>query len=285
MSDDALLEDLCLRAFRFFWEQADPTTGLVLDRARTDGGKALGRSLEVASTALSGFSLTAMCIASKRRWTDPNRIRERVRATLRHLAYQQEHVRGWYYHFVDRKNGERVGNSELSTIDTALLLAGVLTAQQYYAEDAEIFDLASNIYNRVDFGWMLDPQTSLLHTGWRPETGMLRAEWAHYAEQVILYLLAIGSPSYPIPTKSWYSFDRPVIETFGYKFVGRSPLFTHQFSQAWLYLAGLHDGPPFEIDYFQNSVTATYAQPRLLHEPSRNLSRLFRVPLGRHRIG
>jgi hypothetical protein len=258
-SDDVFLEDLSTRAFLFFWEQSDPQTGLVLDRVRANGDNIGGRNLEVASTAVTGFALTAMCIASERRWMDPNRLRERVRATLRHFVYHQEHVRGWYYHFVDRSNGTRVWASELSTIDTALLLAGVLTAQQYYRDDDAIFTLASSIYNRVDFHWMLDNQTNLLHMGWRPETGLLRGEWASYDEQSILYLLGIGSPTYPIAATSWYRFDRPTVETHGYKFVGRGPLFTHQYSQAWLNLANLRDGPPLRIDYFKNSVTATYA--------------------------
>lgn len=258
-SDEAFLENLSFRAFLFFSEHSDPHTGLALDRVRTNGDKIPGRNLEAASVALTGFGVTAMCIASDRRWMDPNQLRKRVRATLRHFAYDQEHVKGWYYHFVNRKSGERVWNSELSTIDTALLLAGILTAQQYYRDDDEIFRLASGIYERVDFTWMLDKQTGLLHMGWRPETGFLRAEWAAYDEQAILYVLAIGSPTYAIPASSWYRFDRPVIESFGYKVVGRGPLFTHQYSQAWLDLAGLRDGPPFGIDYFHNSVAATYA--------------------------
>jgi hypothetical protein len=258
-SDEAFLEDLSYRAFLFFWEQGDPHTGLVLDRVRTTGENIAGRSLGVASTALTGFALTAMCIGSERRWMDADRLRERVRATLRHFANDQDHVRGWYYHFVDRKSGDRAWNSELSTIDTALLLAGVLTAQQYYRDDAEMFNLASVIYNRADFRWLLDEQTGLLHMGWRPETGLLRAEWAAYDEQALLYVLGIGSPTHPIPAKTWYSFDRQPIEAYGYRFVGRGPLFTHQYSQAWMDLNGLRDGPPFEIDYFQNSAAATYA--------------------------
>ena len=127
-SDGAFLEDLSHRAFLFFWEHSDPHTGLVLDRVRTDGTAIPGRNLEVASIALTGFGLTAMCIAAERRWVDPNQVRETVRAALRYLANEQEHVRGWYYHFVNRKSGERAWNSEFSTIDTALLLAGVITA-------------------------------------------------------------------------------------------------------------------------------------------------------------
>ena len=257
--DDAFLNDLSRRAFLFFAEHSDPHTGLVLDRVRTNGENVPGRNLEVASTALTGFALTAICIASERQWADPNGLRERARATLRHLAYSQEHVRGWYYHFVNRKSGDRVWNSEISTMDTALLVAGVLATQQYYGDDAEMFRLASEIYERIDFVWMLDNETGLLHMGWRPETGFLRAEWTAYDEQAILYVLGIGSPAHSIPAESWYRFDRPLIETAGCRFVGRGPLFTHQYSQAWLDLAGLRDGPPFEIDYFQNSVAATYA--------------------------
>ncbi|MBV8897172.1 MAG: hypothetical protein JO051_11720, partial [Acidobacteriaceae bacterium] len=123
-ADDDFLEDLSRRAFRFFWEQGDPNTGLVLDRVRADGTPIAGRNLEAASTAVTGFYLTALCIASERRWINPNDVLQRARACLRHLANQQEHVRGWYYHFVNRKNGERIWNCELSSIDTALLLAG-----------------------------------------------------------------------------------------------------------------------------------------------------------------
>ena len=116
-------------------------------------------------------------------------------------------------------------------IDTALLLAGVITAQQYYQGDAEIVSLASSVYERVDFNWMLDKRTGLLHMGWTPEKGLLRAEWAAYDEQSILYVLGMGSPTQAIPTQCWYSVDRPVIESYGYKVVGTVPPFTHQYSQ------------------------------------------------------
>jgi hypothetical protein len=258
-ADDAFLEDLSRRSFRFFWEQGDQATGLVLDRVRASGTEIGGRHLQVASTALTGFSLTAMCIASERRWQDPNEIRERVRQSLRHLAYNQENIRGWFYHFVHRKSGARVWNSEVSTIDTALLVAGVITAQQYFREDAEIFNLANEIYARIDFPWMLDPRTGLLRMGWTPEKGFLRTEWVDYRENAILHILAIGSPTNPIPARCWYLFDRDAIELAGYRYVGGGPIFTHQYSQVWLDLSGLRDGPPFRIDYFQNSVAATYA--------------------------
>ncbi len=261
-TDQALLEDLSRRAFAFFWEQSDPNTGLVLDRVGTAGTQNVSRSVDVASVALTGFFLTAMCIGCARRWRDPDEIRERIRASLRHFAYKQDHVRGFYFHFVNRKNGERVWKSELSTIDTALFLAGVITAQQYFNGDSEIFSLASYLYERVDFPWMLDHRTGWLRISWTPETGFQRGEWNNYSENAILHILAIGSPTHPIPVQCWYSFDREPIECGGYKYVGPGPLFTHQYSQAWLALEGLRDGPPFQIDYFQNSVIATYAHRR-----------------------
>ncbi len=257
--DDKFLEDLSRRAFLYFWEQSDPHTGLVLDRCRASGEIITGRHLDVASIAASGFGLCALCIASARRWADPNEIHTRLRSSLRHLFYNQEHVRGWYYHFVDRKTGARVWNCELSTIDTAILIAGVLTVQQCYKEDPEIVWLAQRLFERVDFNWMVDHDDGFLRMGWFPNKGFLRAEWFKYVEGNILYLLAIASPTHPIPVKTWYLFDRQPIEFCGYNYYGRGPIFTHQYSQAWMYTAGFRDGPPFEIDYFQNSVTATYA--------------------------
>ncbi len=119
--------------------------------------------------------------------------------------------------------------------------------------------LGAEIYHRVDFPWMLDRSSDLLRMGWLPEQGFLRAEWIEYDEEAILYLLAIASPANPIDVRSWYAFERNPVELAGYRFVGRGPIFTHQYSQAWMYLANLRDGPPFGIDYFQNSVVATYA--------------------------
>jgi hypothetical protein len=258
-SDNAFLEDLSRRSFLYFWEQGDPLTGLVLDRARNDGSSVHGRNLEVASTALTGFGLTAMCIAADRRWMDSNQIHQRVRSTLRHFAKNQEHVRGWYYHFVNQKSGGRVWGSEISTIDTALLLAGVISAQQYYSNDAEISDLADFIYKRIEFAWLLNKETGRLRMGWDPESGLFRSEWAAYDEEALLYLLGIGSPNNPLPAKSWYSFERRAVALCGYRYIGRGPLFTQQYSQAWLDLSGLRDGQPFVIDYFQNSRVATYA--------------------------
>jgi hypothetical protein len=257
-ADEAFLEDLSRRAFLFFWEQADAKTGLTLDRARNNGERTAGRSEEVASLASTGFALTALCIGHTRQWQPPDEIRERVRTTLRYLASVQAHERGWFYHFVERHSGERAWKSELSTIDTALLLAGVLTAQQYFETDGEIVRMAQEIYQRVDFAWMLESSTLCLRMGWKPESGFLRAIWGKYRENLILYVLGIGAPLHPIPVSSWYAFVRDPVVYRDYRFVGAGPLFTHQFSQAWLDLQGLRDGT-FDLDYFDNSVIATMA--------------------------
>jgi hypothetical protein len=263
LGDEAFLEELSRRCFLFFWEQADTRSGLVLDRARTDGSQATGRSSDIASIATTGFALTALCLGAARRWRDPNEIRERVRATMRFLAYELPQHRGWLYHFVNRRSGDRAWNCELSSIDTALLLAGVITAQEFFAGDGEIYQLGRELYDRVDFTWMLDDRTGLLRMGWLPETGFLRAEWTDYVENAILHILAIGSAAYPIPARCWYLLARDPMEFGEYRYFGRGPLFTHQFSQAWLDLRGLAGGPPFEIDYFQNSRIATYAHRAL----------------------
>jgi hypothetical protein len=145
--------------------------------------------------ATTGFALSALCIAHERQWRPPDEIVERVRTTLRHLSDSQPHERGWFYHFVDMHSGDRVWKCELSTIDTALLLAGVLTAQQCFESDAEIVRMAQHIYRRVDFKWMLDERTGFLRMGWRPETGFLRAAWINYRENAILQVLGIGAPT------------------------------------------------------------------------------------------
>jgi len=259
VSDEAFLEDLSRRAFLYFWEQADPHTGLALDRARTAGNKTEGHSHEVASMASTGFALSALSVAYQREWVDQAAVTERVRSTLRHLAYDQQHERGWYYHFVDMRSGERAWKSELSTIDTSLLLAGVLLAQQCFETDTEIVRLAQEIYERVDFSWMLDRRTGFLRMGWKPESGFLRAAWVDYRENAILSILAIASPTHPTPVSTWYAFERDPVSFENFQWVGAGPIFTHQYSQAWLDLRRVRDGSPNYINYFDNSVTATKA--------------------------
>ena len=260
-TDDAFLEDLSHRAFRYFLEQADPHTGLVLDRVRADDSPHDERHRNVASIAATGFGLTAFCIASERSWIDRHEARERVRSTLKFFTERATQEHGWFYHWMNYRSGERQWNSEVSSIDTALLLAGILTARQYFGGDAEIVRLATKIYDRVDFKWMLNGDPLLLSHGWKPESGFLRPRWDTYSEDTILYLLAIGSPTHPISPRSWYAFwrDRYRYEGYSYFTSIGVPLFMHQYAHAWVDFRDRREVKGDHIDYFENSVKATLA--------------------------
>ncbi len=258
--DDAFLEDLSRRSFQFFWEQANASTGLVLDRARTDGSPHVENRRHFASIASTGFGLTALCIAAERKWIDPVEARNRVLTTLRFFAEKSPSEHGWFYHFVDARTGERWRESELSSIDTTLLLAGILTARQYFRDDREITRLATQIYERVDFKWMLNGHPTLLSHGWRPESGFIKHRWDHYSEHTMLYLLAIGSPTHAISPESWNAWRRDWIEYAGLRYLsGAPPLFIHQFSHAWIDYRGRREKNAPQVDYFENSVKATQA--------------------------
>ncbi len=259
--DEVFLNDLQQKLFKYFWEQADPQTGIVPDRARADGSTLDENHHNVGSIAATGFGLSALCIASERRWVDSPRAIERARNTLRFFADRAFQQRGWFYHWIDTKTGERRWNSEISSIDTALLLAGVLTVRQCFANDAEIPRLADKIYRRVDFRWMLNGHPLLLSHGWKPESGFLRPRWDTYSEDTILYLLAIGSPSFSISPRSWYALWKDRYRYAGYSYFTTIgvPLFMHQYSHAWVDFRGRRETQGDRIDYFQNSVNATLA--------------------------
>ncbi|CAN5766254.1 glucoamylase family protein [soil metagenome] len=259
--DELFLEDLERRSFDYFWEQADQQTGLVPDRARMDGSFLDENHLNVASIAATGFGLTALCIAAERRWIERGEGKERVRKTLQFFATRAFHKNGWFYHWLDAKTGERRWQSEVSSIDTALLVAGVLTAGQYYREDPEVARLANKIYDRIDFRWMLNGHPLLLSHGWKPETGFLRHRWDTYSEDAILYLLAIGSTTHPISPASWYALwrDRYRYDAYAYFTTIGVPLFMHQYSHAWVDFRNRREVKGDRIDYFENSVAATLA--------------------------
>jgi hypothetical protein len=259
--DQQFLEDLERRSFQYFWEQADPHTGLVPDRARMDG-KALDEDhRDVASIAATGFGLTALCIAPERRWITDAEARERTRNTLRFFANTAFENHGWFYHWLDTKTGERRWKSEVSSIDTALLLGGVLTVRQCFHDDPEIVALATRIYTRVDFRWMLNGHPLLLSHGWKPETGFLKPRWDTYSEDTILYILAIASPTHAISERSWYSLwrDRYRYQGYAYFTTIGVPLFMHQYAHAWIDFRDRRETGGDHIDYFQNSINATLA--------------------------
>src|SRR2546426_450623 len=235
--DQEFLEDLSRRSFQFFWDHADPGTGLVLDRARMDGAPELKQNGGTASIAVTGFGLTAVCIGAERGWIAEEQARARVLTTLKFLADRAPSEHGWFYHWMDAKTGARRRGSELSSIDTALLMAGVLTARQQFHNDPEIVRLATRLYERIDFPWMLDGKSTLSH-GWLPENGFLKYRWDHTSEHLILYLLAIGSPTHPISPESWYAWRREFFTYGDYTYLHGSHLFHHQYSQAWIDFRG-----------------------------------------------
>ena len=254
-ADEAFLDDFEKRACLFFWEQASPTTGQVLDRARNDLAPGARDPRRMASIASTGFGLTALCIADRRGYLPHQEIVDRVTRTLDWHLNHFPHEHGFFYHFTDLDTGAPFAGTELSSIDTALLLCGVLTARTYF-KDAKIHELASKIYERVDWPWMLNGGNTF-SMGWHPKEGFLDARWEHYCELMMIYLLAIGSPTHPVPAETWHAFKRPTIEYAGIKYIsGNDPIFTHQYSQAWFDFRGKHDR---YADYFENSVKATRA--------------------------
>jgi len=252
-SDLQFLENFQKCCFRYFWEQWSNRTGLFLDRARMDGTA----SSQVSSIAATGFGLTALCIGAERGWVSREEVRTRVLTTLRYLWGHAFHEHGWFLHFVDSRTGLRTMNSEVSSVDSALLLAGVLTAQGYFSSDREIRRLAKQIFERVDFTWMLNGHPYMLSHGAMPGTGFLKPRWDTYSEASMLYLMAIGAPKNRISTESWYSWVRPEVHYAKWKFISSGPLFTHQFSHAWVNYR--HQKDSNGTDYFENSQIATYA--------------------------
>ncbi len=252
--DEAFLDDLERQACLFFWEQASPVSGQVLDRARNDLAGARDPR-RMASIAATGFGLSALCIADRRGYLPHEQIVERVRTTLDWHLNKFPQVHGFFYHFTDIETGERWRDVELSSIDTSLLLCGILTARAYF-DDKKIQSLAQQIYERVDWPWMLNGGKTF-SMGWKPDSGFLKSRWEHYCELMMIYLLAIGSPTHPVAPECWNNFTRPVIHYKGFDYIsGDDPIFTHQYSQAWYDFRGKRDA---YADYFQNSVTATRA--------------------------
>ena len=251
-TDEQLLDDIQKRSFEFFWNEASPQTGQVKDRALANGGD----QRKMSSIAATGFGLTALCIGDRRGYRPSKDIKERVRTTLDFLANKLENVHGFYYHFINMDTGARWDKGvELSSIDTSLLLCGVLTGRQYF-DDQLIKDLASTIYDRVDWPWMQNGEKTL-SMGWFPEKGFLPARWNHYCELMMIYLLGIGSPTHPLPPDTWDAWTRPKINYKGIEYIsGNDPLFTHQYSQAWFDFRNTRDA---YTNYFDNSVKATKA--------------------------
>jgi hypothetical protein len=256
--DDKFLDDLERSSFLFFWEQANPQTGLIKDRCNVH----INDTGIVASIASTGFGLSAICIAEKRGYISHQDARLRVIVTLVFLWRKLPTHRGFFYHFANINTGERIWDSEVSSVDTALLLCGILTCRQHF-QDRDIVDLAQAIFDRVDWTW-LSEDTTLLPHGWTPELGFLPYKWDYYSELMMIYLLGMGSSSHPLRPEAWLAWKRTTFEYDGLRYIGSfAPLFVHQYSQAWFDFRHKRDK---YADYFLNSTTATEVHRRFCIE-------------------
>jgi len=256
--DDQLLNDLEKASILFFWEQGSPNTGMVKDRCNVNTNNQGG----AASIAATGFGLTALCIGEQRGFITTADALQRVFATLRFLWKKLPNHRGFFYHFANPETGERMFDSEVSSVDTAILLCGVLTCREHFRHPA-VAQLADLIFNRVDWTW-LSEDTSLLTHGWTPEVGFLASRWDYYSELMMMYLLGMGSSAYPLNPQTWNAWKRLIFEYDGMRYIGSfAPLFVHQFSQAWFDFRGKRDK---YADYFQNSIIATEVHRRFCIE-------------------
>ena len=264
-SDEELLDRFQRAAFGYFLEQFNPENGLVADTSRAGAP---------ASIAVVGFALSCYPVGVERGWMARADAAARTLVTLRFFwnSLQSEQpdatgYKGFYYHFLDMKTGKRVWQSEVSLIDTTLLLAGVLTASVYFSEDTpsenEIRERADAIYRRIDWQWARGGAATV-RQGWKPESGFLHYGWDGYDEAIILYVLGLASPTHPLPEDSYIRWTATYQweNIYDYEFLYAGPLFIHHFSQAWIDFAGIRDRFMCEknSDYFENSRRATYVQ-------------------------
>lgn len=260
LTDSALLDDLERTAFEFFWNEANPASGLILDRANAGGGSARRK----ASIAATGFGLTALCIGAERGYRPQEEIERRAEQTLHFLAHEAPVERGFLYHFVHEDTGERNGRCEISPIDMSILLCGALTCREYF-RSRKVHHDATRLYERADWQWMLNGGNTLALC-WTPERGFSHLRWDAYCESMMMYLLAIASPSSPIPADCWRAIRRPKMTYRGHQYISSpAPLFVHQFSHAWFDFRGKHDD---YANYFENSVLACQAHREFCEELS-----------------
>ncbi|HEX2202771.1 MAG TPA: glucoamylase family protein [Longimicrobium sp.] len=268
-AQEAFLDTLQERTFRWFWDTTNPRNGLVPDRWPTKS---------FSSVAAVGFGLTAYPIGVERGWVTREQALDRTLTTLRFFwrAPQGAQVsgvtgyRGFFYHFLDMETGHRFEQVELSTIDTGLLVLGVLAAAGYFdradPREAEVRALADSLYRRVDWAWAASPRAPLISMGWHPEPGrgFIPHDYRGYNEAMFLYVLALGSPTHPVSPAAWgaYTATYTWADFQGQPHVNFAPLFGHQYSHAWIDFRGIRDAYMRDrgIDYFENSRRATLSQ-------------------------
>ena len=251
--------------FKYFADEMNPDNGLVPDNTRQGAPS---------SIAAVGFALTAYPIGVEREYLTREEAIERCLLTLRFFhdgpqgtAADDIGYKGFYYHFLDMKTGRRVWKCEISTIDTTYLIAGALTAAMYFNRDTneeqEIRRLAHALYERADWPWAQNGALTVTH-GWKPEKGFIKYRWTGYSEALILYVLGLASPTFPLPEDSYRAWTSTYKwkELYGHGFLYAGPLFIHHLSHMWIDFRGIQDEYMSEkaIDYFENSRRAIYAQ-------------------------
>ena len=264
--DNEFLDDLQWRTFGYFWETTNAVNGLTPDRFPTKS---------FSSIAAVGFALTAYPIGVEHAWITREQAAERTLTTLNFFANAPQGDapvgmsghKGFFYHFLELDTGVRYRNNELSTIDTALLMAGVLFAAEYFDSDspveAKIRTLGNTLYRNVQWDWM-EQASGLISHGWKPEVGALQNSYMGYNEAMLLYILALGSPTHPIENRAWQNYTSTYTwdHFYGFEMIQFEPLFGHQYSHVWIDFRGIHD--PYTqargLDYFENSVRATRSQ-------------------------
>ncbi len=271
--NDLALARLQQDTFGYFLNETNRANGMVPDNTRPGAH---------ASIAAIGFGLTAYVIGVERGFVTRGEATERTLTTLRFFwnSAQGEEpdatgYRGFYYHFLHMDTGRRAWECELSTIDSAFLLAGMLSAAEYFdratREEREIRTLAEALYRRADWAWAQNGGDTVTH-GWRPETGFIQHRWEGYSEALILYVLGLASPTYPLSADSYPAWTRTYRWTtlYGQAFLYAGPLFIHQLSHLWIDFRGIQDEVMRArgIDYFENSRRATYVQQQYaIHNP------------------
>lgn len=263
--DEEFLNEIERAAFDYFRQAVNPANGLVADTTR---------DCSPCSIAVVGFALSVYPVAVERGWMSRVEALELTLAALRFFRDSDQSgdaeatgYKGFYYHFLDMHSGSRVWCSELSMIDTALLMAGVLMAREYFnaeiALEAELREIADQLYRRVDWRWSQNEGATITQ-GWKPESGFLRYGWEGYSEGILLYVLAMGSPTHPLAGDAYdaWTLTYQWENLYGIDFLYAGPLFIHQFSHAWVDLRGIQD--PFmrdkRSDYFENSLRALHVQ-------------------------
>ncbi len=264
-ADDALLDDLQRAAFDYFVTQADPETGLVADTSRPDSHT---------SIAVVGFALSAYPVGVERGWMPRQQAVQRSLAALRFFMHSDQTgapdstgCQGLYFHFLHRDSGQRAWQSELSLIDSALLIAGMLTAAAYFTgpdqDETELRALADTLYRRVNWRWA-QPDGAAVAQGWRPESGFLHYGWQGYSEAILLYVLGLGSPTHALADSSFdaWTMTYQWENLYGVDYLYAGPLFIHQYSHAWIDFRGIRDRFMREkrCDYFENSRRAIQVQ-------------------------